>query len=470
MPIRVRCRCGQELVLRYGDWVYVFLGVALLATFVNTLVLVLLFLRFEERRPAAETPARPPEAARDAASERPLAPAVPAGAGLEVPPAAKPLQGTDDSGSPPSRAPAPQPESGGRASGAQPPVATGGPPTRRLRPLEASDASDAFPAESLRVLPGSPERLTPRDGRAHPPAASVEPPVPVADSSGARDSPRREPPLVRLFLLEAGRPAGEFLFDPDPWIREAASRRARPGEAPRAAGPERPPTLAEAGLRDPAFAAVRDGIRSTVEGGLDLVFVVDVTSSMKPLLGRFQAECGPLVAALAWTFPSSRLGAVLYRDRVETVVGFGEGQDVVAAIRSARAEGGGDVPEGLHLALRSALSLGRFAWRRESAKHVVVIADAPPPSAERHGTLALAEQARRQGGYRTHAIYDEDERAPREKTPFFPELARRGGGVARSGAAGRLGPEILSAAFPEEARAALRPVLETLLEIARTRT
>ncbi|MGQ9591407.1 MAG: vWA domain-containing protein, partial [Planctomycetota bacterium] len=227
---------------------------------------------------------------------------------------------------------------------------------------------------------------------------------------------------------------------------------------------------AEGWLEGSALAGARDGIRATVERGLDLVFVVDVTSSMKPLLERFQAECRPLVAALAWTFPSSRVGAVLYRDGVETVVGFGGGADVVAAVRAARPEGGGDVPEGLHLALRAALSLGRFGWRSDSAKHIVVVADAPPPTAERPGTLALAEGARRQGGYRTHAIYDEDERTPREKTPFLPELARRGGGAARkAGGAGGIGFDILSALFPEEAQEVLRPALEVLLEIARSR-
>ena len=48
MPVRVRCRCGQELVLRYGEWVYAFLGLALLAVLVNMVALLLLYFRLEE--------------------------------------------------------------------------------------------------------------------------------------------------------------------------------------------------------------------------------------------------------------------------------------------------------------------------------------------------------------------------------------------------------------------------------------
>src|SRR5688572_24115940 len=48
MPLRVKCRCGQELVLRYGEWVYVFLGIVLLTVVVNSVALVLLYLRIAD--------------------------------------------------------------------------------------------------------------------------------------------------------------------------------------------------------------------------------------------------------------------------------------------------------------------------------------------------------------------------------------------------------------------------------------
>jgi hypothetical protein len=120
---------------------------------------------------------------------------------------------------------------------------------------------------------------------------------------------------------------------------------------------------------------------------------------------------------------------VIYRDGVEVATGFSTGSlsGLAAAIRQATPEGGGDVPEGVHLALRAALELGRFDWRPSAMKTIVVLGDAPPPYGEVSGLLGLASRAFRQGGYRVHAIGFKAEE-DRKTVPFFPELARSGGG------------------------------------------
>ena len=56
MAVKVRCRCGQELQLRYGEWVYVLLGLVLLCVVLNALGLLLLYLRLDELQESRAQP------------------------------------------------------------------------------------------------------------------------------------------------------------------------------------------------------------------------------------------------------------------------------------------------------------------------------------------------------------------------------------------------------------------------------
>lgn len=508
MPIRVRCRCGQELILRYGDWVYVFLGLALFAVVVNSLVLVLLYLRLEEvresTRPVLEAPATSRAADRaflESAKER------------EKSPGGSPAEGSRSEADGSSGAKPDVPAEKRKESAEGP----GTRPLRRLRPLGDSEGLEAIGSPGGRTITpelfaNAPASSTEAGATAPGPEAASEP-EPVSEGSpGGQGTWCSEPGLLRLLLLESGFPPEAFLSDPDPWIRKTAIRKslqaqpearsilpdgsleflieaARPWLEKEAEGGallrllgvgssrgprEAPPELSgflqarvQEILLDPSRRALRDCVRGGIDSGVEVVLLVDVTLSMKPLLERFREECPWIVRTLEWVFPGSRLGVVLYRDAVERIVGFEEGSSaVVRVVREARAEGGGDVTEGLHLAFRAALSLGRLKWRAGASKHLVVFADAPPPYPERYGVLSLARGAYRQGAYRTHAIYGEQENR-REKVSFFVELARGGGGIARKKAPGEsLGEDFLSALFSESARETLQPLFPVLRELA----
>jgi hypothetical protein len=182
-------------------------------------------------------------------------------------------------------------------------------------------------------------------------------------------------------------------------------------------------------LEDPATRALAGSLKEDMAPGVEVVLAVDVSRSMDTGLKGLLDEARWLFPALSWAVPGIRVGAVLYRDDVEVCAAFTPqpAGDLLRVLRAARAEGGGDVPEGVHQALKAALSLGRFDWRRDSQKHILVIGDAPPPYREVVGLLALAAQAHLQGGYRIHALGVRPEEG-RANVPFFPELARAGGG------------------------------------------
>jgi hypothetical protein len=200
--------------------------------------------------------------------------------------------------------------------------------------------------------------------------------------------------------------------------------------------------------------------------GLEVVLLVDVTRSMDAPLESLKREALWLLPALSWALPGSRVGLVLYRDEVEEVIALTREphREVLDALRAARAEGGGDVTEGVHHGMREALSLGRLAWRTETTKHVVLLGDAPPPYAERAGLLLLASQAARQGPYRIHALAvlrAQDEF--HAKAPYLSALGREGGGrsvVLES--AERLGTEILLCLFPQAVEPVIQQVAPTL--------
>ena len=72
MSVRVRCRCGQELHLRYGEWVYVLLGLVVLCMALNSLALLLIYFHIERIGERVETAAAVESAAfgSPAAEER----------------------------------------------------------------------------------------------------------------------------------------------------------------------------------------------------------------------------------------------------------------------------------------------------------------------------------------------------------------------------------------------------------------
>lgn len=506
MPVRVRCRCGQEIVLRYGEWVYVFLGLVLLSVLVNMLALLLLYLRLGDPPP----PLPPAEAVREEQATGGASPLPGRSPGDRKPAELEETRDSDSGGK--AKAPQRSASNESRPRGAE----TGAPAV--ARPLRSP--SEDVPSNALLAhLVDGQEDEESVDSDAEPAA-----PAPTETGAQTPSQPGHpwvdEPEIVRLVLLERslGTPAllaHAFLSDPDPRIRRRALDQVSAGGLPpsgtvrgsrarrlvgRAAGwlqkdprgrllleaagllargnPLEPPAFEDLDgiwqslrdeaarlLSDQAVQAVRDHLRGAMTAGLDIVLLVDVTRSMEKPLESLRQEALWMLPALSWALPGSRVGLVLYRDEVEQVVTLSTEplRDVLDALREARAEGGGDVTEGVHHGLREALSLGRLAWREGAVRNVVVLGDAPPPYPERAGLLLLAGQAAQQGDYRIHALAIPTLDEFHAKAPYLPALGRQGGGrsvVLES--TERLGTEVLLCVFPRAAEPAIQQVVPTL--------
>lgn len=505
MPLRIKCRCGQETVLRYGEWVYVLLGGVVLALVFNTIALLVIFLRLEPpgraglgapeppvaggspgATPPREVPglavplteaSAPPAPSRSAPSVLPPGPSGPLSTGS---PAGSALEaGAPEPGN--ARPPAAGPSRGSGAGGA-------GPEARRGSQEDADGPQGSLPTSGSSgdrrpELPGEEPLMAALSGAA---GWGASPPLGERVSASPPLAPwLAEPRLVRLWALDRlptdRRVPWAFLCDPEPRVSLEALRLIPDGRAALAAwGSDRVLALSvlaeaaacwrdtapleklarEAGAPEPlsalarlpaselaaglrrALSPVLDGVlgdreagllrswEKTAGGELDVAFLVDRTESMAATLPELQRAFLWLVPGLLWARPGARAGLVLYGDEVSAVAGFSEAPDALLdALLETRGEGGGDVPEGLHLALRAALSLGRLAWRPEARKVIVVLADAPPPYRELEPLYSLLRSAHREGGFEVHTLSLGD---PGESglVPSFHEIAGAGGGRA----------------------------------------
>ncbi len=163
----------------------------------------------------------------------------------------------------------------------------------------------------------------------------------------------------------------------------------------------------------------------------DVALLLDVSKSMGPHLPALRSQLSWLWPALEWGGVDVRLGILAYRDSVVGEFCFDLApRQQLEGLEAFSAEGGGDVPEGVHVALRAALSLRLCPWREDTvgvAKNVVVVGDAPPPYIQQTPLVRVVEAARQQAGFRVHALGLEPEPEQRSLA-FFTALASAGGG------------------------------------------
>ncbi len=169
---------------------------------------------------------------------------------------------------------------------------------------------------------------------------------------------------------------------------------------------------------------------------LDLVFVMDATGSMDDEIADVQANLLGIVRVLDRLAPSLWVGFVAYKDRGESYVTQSfpltemrreNLQRAQEFVDSLVAEGGGDHPEALDIALAEALAM---QWRDEAQGRIVIVGDAPAPRA-RWGAMFNAID-----GFTRTAV---PPALPRQVSAvfsgslandrrFFEELANAGGG------------------------------------------
>jgi von Willebrand factor type A domain len=167
---------------------------------------------------------------------------------------------------------------------------------------------------------------------------------------------------------------------------------------------------------------------------LDLVFVIDTTGSMRQEIADMQANLIGVINILNRLSSSLRIGVVAYKDRGEVYLtrdfplrameGAQVGQ-ILDFVRGLEADGGGDDPEPVELALKVAIDM---PWRTDAQGRIVVIGDAL--SRDRKAAFDLATQFKNS----THqaelprvvsTIFAGDEPA---SASFFEQIAAAGGG------------------------------------------
>jgi hypothetical protein len=206
------------------------------------------------------------------------------------------------------------------------------------------------------------------------------------------------------------------------------------------------PANSIAALDSAAFVAFERYLAAVAERPMDLAILIDCTASMWRELADAQSSADDLVEFLNSVTAGVRVAIVGYRDRHDSWKT--RAWDFTSNIDEARsrlwslsAEGGGDGPEAVHNALKTAFT--RFDWSidrpppaKQPIRACVLVGDAPPHPGE--GTLCV-ELARRAfaHGIKTYGIIALDaERNLREEgdaTPAEDPTKRRPGEEPKDG-------------------------------------
>jgi len=117
--------------------------------------------------------------------------------------------------------------------------------------------------------------------------------------------------------------------------------------------------------------------------GMDLVFLVDTTSSMRPFLDAAKATVDQTVTQLAALVQDLRIGVIAYRDHGQSeeyctrVLDLSTDRyQIFNFVDELKAAGGGDIPEAVAEGLRVASN--DLTWRPNAHRVVVLVGDAPP--------------------------------------------------------------------------------------------
>jgi hypothetical protein len=130
----------------------------------------------------------------------------------------------------------------------------------------------------------------------------------------------------------------------------------------------------------------------------DLMLAVDTTGSMGDEMDYLKSELRTILAELKRSHPQLdiRLGLVAYKDEGDVYVTrtfpfTGRLEEMQGHLRAQSAEGGGDYPEAMDLALHRAVLQD---WRPDAVKSLLLVADAPPHDRNIAKTWMAAEAAR----------------------------------------------------------------------------
>jgi len=169
--------------------------------------------------------------------------------------------------------------------------------------------------------------------------------------------------------------------------------------------------------------------------GIDLIWAIDCTGSVSQHLNRMKELAANSSRLLTELLENVQVGLIAYRDGIEGKLRLSEDLDrFLKTLHALQASKGGDITEGVDLALRLALTSKAMGWRQESDVAVVVLGDAGPK--ERRGEALLRDIGKlRQVVTRVwvHCVKFGNAVWAGGAMMFFNRLAGVGGGIALSG-------------------------------------
>jgi hypothetical protein len=224
----------------------------------------------------------------------------------------------------------------------------------------------------------------------------------------------------RLAAITGGSDSGRDYRWRD-WYRRG---KAKPGFEPAAIVPGVPagerlvPPNKVAELDAAGFIAFEGYLASVADRPMDLALLIDCTASMWRELSDAQSSADDLVEFLGSVTGGVRIAIIGYRDRTDSWET--KAWDFTRSIDEARtrlwslsAEGGGDEPESVFAAMKTAL--GRFSWLPDARpptpqpiRALVLVGDAPPHPGEGTLCVELAKKAFARG-VRTYGIVARDQ-------------------------------------------------------------
>ena len=219
---------------------------------------------------------------------------------------------------------------------------------------------------------------------------------------------------------------------------------------------------------DEEAAARRFGAEMPAGQGADIIWTLDCSASVQRSFGNLRNAAARTTRIVAELTGALRVGLVAYRDKVEGLLPLTDAAArFFAALRMLRADKGGDLQEGVDVALRAALDAQGMGMRPEGRNVVVVMGDAgPSPHRARALIAALNDLRMKRPRLSVHCVACGNALiAPRE-SDFLRDLARAGGGrLLQLDQRTRIVEELCVAAMPGVDETALRRILRT---IART--
>ncbi len=193
---------------------------------------------------------------------------------------------------------------------------------------------------------------------------------------------------------------------------------------------EPPVPLEEASANEALWRADFELPKADIKS-FEVCFAVDATGSMQEVLDWLARDVRTMATALSACSLEPRIGLTFYRDHDDDFVTknlplSGNLTDLVKALETIGADGGGDIPEAVLEGLQDAIGKHKWSARTGVEKIIILVGDAPPHQKDVEKCLALAEKAKKDG-FKIYAIKVTTNYGKNDLEDF-DQIAQAGGG------------------------------------------